>query len=158
MRFGQGVSAFEFDGVLRSQYEERIGQRARRAEQGDGAFLHGFEQGRLRLGRSAIDFVSQQEIGEDRPRMKFHRAPSISLFLQDMRAEDVARHQVGRELYALGVEVEQLAEGFDERGFAYAGQPFEQDVAATQDAREDKAMQCGASEQDAVELGKYLLG
>ncbi len=36
------------------------------AVDGDGALLHGFEQSRLRLGGRAVDFVGQQERGEER--------------------------------------------------------------------------------------------
>ena len=46
-----------------------------------------------------------------------------------MRAEHIAGHQVGRELDALEIELENLADGADERGLAEAGQAFEQNVA-----------------------------
>ena len=38
------------------------------AADGDLAFLHGFEQRGLGLGRRAVDFVGQHDVGEDRAR------------------------------------------------------------------------------------------
>ncbi len=69
-----------------------------------------------------------------------------------MRAKHITRHEVGRELDALEIQLEDLADGADERGFAEAGQAFKQDVAAAQDADEHKAMKLLATEQNAVEL------
>jgi hypothetical protein len=34
---------------------------------GDLAFLHGLKHGGLRLGRGAVDFVRQDDVGEDGP-------------------------------------------------------------------------------------------
>jgi hypothetical protein len=36
----------------------------------DRALLHGFQQRRLRLGRRAVEFVGQQQVGEDRARLE----------------------------------------------------------------------------------------
>jgi hypothetical protein len=36
------------------------------ATDGDLAFLHGFEQSGLRLGRRAVDFVGQNHVGKQR--------------------------------------------------------------------------------------------
>ena len=66
LRFGQGIGAFLLDGVLRRQNKERQIQRVGRAAGGDLVLLHRLQQGRLCLGRRAIDFVSQQDIREDR--------------------------------------------------------------------------------------------
>ena len=68
LRFGERIRPFLLDRVLRGHHEERLLQLVDRAGRGDRAFLHRFEQGRLRLRRGAVDFVGQQELGEDRPR------------------------------------------------------------------------------------------
>ncbi len=68
LRFGQRIGAFLLDGVLRGQHEERVGQLVPGAADGDLAFLHGFEQGGLRLGRRAVDLVGQDDVGEQRAR------------------------------------------------------------------------------------------
>ena len=66
LRFGQRIRALELDRVLRRQHEERRRQRPRLAERRHAPFLHRFEQRRLRLRRRAVDFVGQQQVGEDR--------------------------------------------------------------------------------------------
>ena len=44
------------------------GRLARLAADGHLAFLHGFEQRGLRFGRRAVDFVGENQIGENRAR------------------------------------------------------------------------------------------
>ena len=69
-----------------------------------------------------------------------------------MRAEHVPGHQVGGELDAFEIELEDLADGPDQGGLAEAGQTFEQHVAAAQNADEHQAVKFPASKQNAVEL------
>ena len=45
LRFRQGIGAFLFQGVLRRQNVERLGQGLGLAGDGDGMFLHGLQQG-----------------------------------------------------------------------------------------------------------------
>ena len=66
LRLGQRVGAFLLDGVLRGQHEERFGQRIGLVADRDLPFLHGFEQRALHLGGRAVDFVGEDEVGEDR--------------------------------------------------------------------------------------------
>ena len=66
LRFGQRVGAFLLDGVLRGHHQERLFQLVRGFADGDLAFLHGFEQGALHLGRGAVYFIRQDEVGENR--------------------------------------------------------------------------------------------
>ena len=66
--FGQRIGAFLLDRVLRGQHEERVGQLVADAADGDLPFLHGFEQGGLRLRRRAVDFVGENHVGEQRAR------------------------------------------------------------------------------------------
>ncbi len=66
LRFGQRISAFLIDRVLRSQHQERRGQGHGFTPQRDLPFLHRFQQGRLHLGGRAVDFVGQHKVGEHR--------------------------------------------------------------------------------------------
>ena len=61
------------------------------------ALLHRLQQRRLRLGRRAVDLVGEQQLGEDRALRQRER---VGLEVEQVGAEDVARHQVGRELDA----------------------------------------------------------
>ncbi len=69
-------------------------------------------------------------MGEDRPALELEFPAAAGDFHDDVRAEDVGGHQVGRELDAVEGEIEHFAERADEQGFAQAGDAFEQDVAA----------------------------
>ncbi len=68
LRFGERVRSFVLDRILSREHGEEIAERVGAAVHCDLALLHRLEQGRLRLGRGAIDLVSQKEIGEDRAR------------------------------------------------------------------------------------------
>ena len=69
---------------------------------------------------------------EDRALPELEPVPAVLVGLHDVRADDVGRHQVGRELDAAEVEVEDLAHRLDEFGLAEAGHAFEQNVAAAE--------------------------
>jgi len=57
--------------------------------------LHGFQQRRLRARRGAVDFVGQNNLGENRagPEFEFR-----TLLIKDQRAGDIGRQQVGSKL------------------------------------------------------------
>jgi hypothetical protein len=74
--------------------------------------------------------------------------------LKDVRAEDVARHQVGRELDAIELQVEQTAERLDQRRFPDPWQTFEQNVSPAKNAREYKTMKFRPAKEDAVQFGQ----
>ena len=65
---------------------------------------------------------------------------AVMIFLKDVRAQDVARHQVRRELHAVELQVEQAAERLDQRRLPDSGQSFEQNVPAAQNAGEYETM------------------
>ena len=73
--------------------------------------LHRLQHRRLRLGRRAIDFVGQHDVGEHRSLDELELPLSAGNLLQNVRSRDVHRHQVRRELDA----TEGQLEGF-ERG------------------------------------------
>ena len=127
--FGERVRALVLDGVLGRGDQERVGQWAGGAVDGDLAFLHRFQQRRLGLGRGAVDLVGEQEVGEDRAGLEGELGGAGVV---DEGAGDIAGHQVGGELDALGVEFERGGEGPDEEGLGDAGYAFEEHVAAAE--------------------------
>src|SRR4029077_10438988 len=74
--FRQRIGSFELDGVLRGEHEERRTNLIVVAANRTRKLLHGFEQCRLRLRRSAVDFVGQQNVGENRSGYKGPSPPS----------------------------------------------------------------------------------
>ena len=65
LRFGQRISAFEVDWVLRGEDGEPSGQRPAGAVAGDLALFHALEQRGLGARRHAVDFVHEKQVGED---------------------------------------------------------------------------------------------
>ncbi len=61
--------------------------------------FHGFEQRGLYFRRSAVDFVGENQIAEDRPRLKCQGALRAGL-QQRLAAGDVGRQQIRGELDA----------------------------------------------------------
>ena len=89
--FGQRVGAFLVNRVLGREHEEGRRQGHGLAAEGDLPFLHGFEQGGLHLGRRAVDFIGQDEVGEDGA---FGGTVFPILRIIDERADDIGGEQV----------------------------------------------------------------
>ena len=81
--------------------------------------LHGFQKGGLRLGRRSVDFIGQDHVGKDRTLDKDHLAIAVHLF-QDLRAGDVCRHEVRRELDAAKTQVKQLRQSMHQQRLGQA--------------------------------------
>jgi hypothetical protein len=100
--------------------------------------LHRLQQGRLGFGRRAVDLVGQHHIGEDRAFDEAERAASGRVvLLQNIRAGDVARHEIGRELDALEAQVQRAADRADQQGLGDPRHADQQRVAAAEDRDQD---------------------
>ena len=108
LRLGQRIGAFLLDGILRGQHEERFFELEGLFADGDLFFLHGFEQRALHLGGRAVDFVGQDEVGEDRA---FARGEAAGLRIVNLRADDVGGQHVRRELQARKLHVDARRRG-----------------------------------------------
>ena len=96
--------------------------------------LHGFQERRLRLGRSAIDLVCQHDVREDRPVQEAEGAlAGRAILLQHLCAGDVGRHQVGSELNAIKGEVHAVRERADHERLGESRNADEQRVPAAQE-------------------------
>ena len=65
---GQVVGPFRFDRVLGGHDQKRRLDRVAHAVDRHPVLLHDLQQGRVGLGRRAIDLVGQEQLGEDRAR------------------------------------------------------------------------------------------
>ena len=130
LRFRQRIGAFLLDRVLGREHME--GPRHVVAVAGDRhvLLLHRLQQRRLGARAGAVDLVGHQELAEDRAGNEAEAALAAGAFLQHLGADDVGRHQVGRELDAARVEPEHDAHGLDQLGLGEAGQADQQRVAA----------------------------
>ena len=105
----QRVRALLVDRVLCGQDEERQGEFANLATNRDTAFLHGFQHCRLGLRGGPVDLIRQYQVGKNRPVQKLESPFSIVSFVHHIGAENIRRHQIGRELDAVERQVEHLA-------------------------------------------------
>src|SRR5882762_1501464 len=133
LRFRQGIGAVMLDGILRGDHEKRLRQRERLAVDGDLCFVHGFEKRRLRTRGGAIDFVSEDNVGENRAGTKFKIA---RLGIVDADAENIAGEQIRRELDTLKAAMEGFCERLSESGLADAGDVFDEQMAAREQGDE----------------------
>ena len=129
--FGEWVCAFHFEGVLGGHDKERLGQTVRRTGDGHGVFLHGFEKCRLRLGGRAVDFVGQQNVGEQRAFLKIKDPATIGRFGKHLRSNQVSGHQIGSKLNAPEIQLQSTGEGTDGERFTKPRDTFKQYVSAT---------------------------
>ena len=89
------------------------------------ALLHGLEQCTLHLGRGAVDFVGEEEIGENGTLL---HAETLLLLAIDERTDDIGRKEVGGELHAAEFGIDELCERFDGQRFGQTGHAFEEHV------------------------------
>ena len=99
----------------------------------DLPLLHHLEQRRLHLRGRAVDLVGEQEVAEDRAELRVE----VGLVgPEDPRADQVARHEVGRELHALERPAEHGGGGLDRERLREAGHALDQEVPAGEQAHE----------------------
>jgi hypothetical protein len=76
----------------------------------------------------------------------------LLLLIEDVAAGDIAGHQVGGELDALGDAAEDAGEGADHEGLAEAGHALDEHVAAGEHADEHGVDDLVLAEEDAGDL------
>ena len=76
-------------------------------------------------------------MGENRAKLEVKFQLPITL-AEDFRAENIARHEVGRELDAAEVEAQRLRDGADEQGLRQAGHADEQTVSLAEQAEDER--------------------
>ena len=104
--------------------------------------LHGFQHCRLGLGRSAIDLVGQDQVGENRTTLELELAPPAGDFHDDIRSQNISRHQVRGELDAAEREIKHFAERAHQQRLAEPRHTFEQHV-APREQRDQRALYDG---------------
>ena len=104
-----------------------------------GAFLHGFEQRALGLGRGAVDLVGEEQVGEHRPLLVLEFQLAAARVLEQFGADDVRGHQVRGELDALEADAEHFGERFDEERLRQPRHTDEQAMAPREKADEQQS-------------------
>gem|GEM_PF-6076961 len=114
-------------------------------------FLHRLQECGLGARARAVDLVRHQQLGEDGPLDEAEAALPVGALVEDLGAEDVRRHQVGRELDALAVEAEDGAHRLDELGLGEARHADEQAVAAGEHRHEGELDDVLLAEDDGAD-------
>jgi hypothetical protein len=136
---------------LRGKNEERFRQHVADARRGDLMFLHRFEQGSLGFWRSAVDFIREDEIRENR---SAHESESSALrrVREDFGAGDVGGHQVGGELDALKLKVENARDRFHEQRLREAGCSGQQAMSARKEREQQLFNHLALANDDLAQL------
>src|SRR5579862_6709070 len=86
------------DGILRGDYQKWLGERQRAAVHRHLSLVHGFEESGLGARGGAVDFVGEDDVGEDGALAKFEFA---GFGIVDADAEDVTGQKIRSELDTL---------------------------------------------------------
>ena len=113
-------------------------------------FLHRLQQGGLCFGGRAVDFVREQEAGEDRPT---HEREFIFLEVIDIRAGNIGGHKIRRELDARKLAAEHARERPHEQRLGHARHAFDERVLAGEDGDERAIHDFALADDD---LGNFL--
>ena len=97
--------------------------------------LHRLQQGGLGPWARPVDFIRHQELTKNRPLDKTERPRAAAAFalIQYFRAEDIGRHKIRGELYALVVQPQHGAQRFHESGLAQPRHPDQENVTPCQE-------------------------
>ena len=125
-----------FHRILRGDDQERLRQFIGVCINGDLAFVHGLEQGGLRLGRGAVDLVREQDVGEYRTALEFELLFSGR---KDRNAHNIGGQHVAGELHALEGAIDGARECLTKCGFADSRNTFDQQMPAGKDADQREA-------------------
>ena len=106
------------------------------------AFLHGLQQGGLGTRAGAVDLIRHQQAAEDRTGKEAEMALAVIALLENLRAENIGRHQIRGELDALGVEPGGNRYGLNQLRLGQARRADQEGVAAGKD--------CGETEIDLI--------
>ena len=138
LRLGERIGSLLFDRVLGGEDEEGVGETVPLAPHGNLTLLHRLQECGLRLGRSPVDLVGQHDIGEDRASQKLELPdPGRLVLLDDLRAGDVRRHQVGRELDPVVAQIQGVGHGVDHEGLGQAGDTDQETVPTGEDGDQE---------------------
>ena len=134
--------------VHRRQHDERIGQSVGLAAEGYVTFLERFEQSGLRSRGRAVYFVEQHHVCKQRPEPRAKREIAR---VEDLGAQDISRHEIGRALDS----GERAVDGPGERPacqrFGQTRSAFEQHVAVRDQREHERLDDAGLSDQNAAE-------
>ena len=133
LRLRQRIRALRLDRILGREDEERVGHRIRGVSDRHLALLHHLEQRALHLRGRAVDLVREEEVAEHRAELRLERARVGPV---DPRADEVGRHEVGRELDARERPAQHGGRRLDRERLRQAGHALDQEMPLCEQAHE----------------------
>ena len=91
----------------------------------------------MRLRRRTIDLVPQQDMAENRSRLKAELAASLVIRKDDAGTRDIGGHQIDGELNPVEAQIERQSQRLDQRGLPRAGNTFDQNVTTRKKSGEE---------------------
>ena len=154
LRLGQQVRALLLDRVLGRDHQERRRHLVDRAADRGLPLLHRLEHRALGLRARPVDLVEQHDVGVHRAELGRELALARVV---DLRADDVARQQVGRALDAAELSLDGIRERAGGRRFRETRDALEQDVPVGDERRHDALAQLLLADDLAGERVRHLL-
>ncbi len=151
---GSAEGAQLLERILRGHDEERIGQAVGGDVDAHLALFHGFEQRALGLGAGAIHFIGQQQLREDRALAESEIAAARASNTETPRMSAGNRSLVN--CTRCQARPSTCASACAQRGLADAGNVFDEQVAAREQAGERQPHGLGLAEDDAVERLEHV--
>jgi len=147
--FWQGIGALLLDWVLRRHHEEEFGKRMGRVASGNLALAHRLEERGLDLRGSTVDFVSEDEVVEDRTGLKM-KARVFGVI--DLGTRHVGGQQIGSELDAMIVTVDRIRESLDGTGLRESRGALDEEMPVGQQGDEQALSQPVLTDHFLVEM------
>ncbi len=155
LRLGQGKCALKFNGILGRHHQEGARQRLGLPFGGYLAFLHGFQQGGLRPGGGAVDFVRQHYLGHYRTGTELE----VGLFLiENISTGDVRGQQVGRALNAPEAASQRFRQRLRQDGLAQSRYVFQEDMSLAEQGDDGQFHHLALAHDDALHVFLYFNG
>ena len=149
LRLGQRIRAFLLDRVLRRHDHEQRRQRIRHGADRDLPLAHRLEQRRLHLRRRAVDLVGEHEVVEHRPLPKHERAVLRPI---DLGAREIGGQQVRRELQAMEVAFDAVAQDLDRARLREPRRAFDEQVAVAKQRDEHAIQQSFLTDDETLQV------
>ena len=91
----------------------------------DRSFLHRFEKCGLRLWRCPVNFIGEDDVGEDWSTSKLEH-PTVA---KNIGSGDIGWHHIGSELNSRKIQRQRFGKRLDQQSLAEAGHSLQQEMA-----------------------------
>ncbi len=149
----QRIRTLMLDGILRGKNPEGLGKKTRVAVHRDTVLLHSLQKRALRLRRSTVYLIGEDDVGEDRPRQKIEAPTSLII---DIQPCDIGRKEVGGKLYAPEFALYGLRQAPREQRLSDTRDTFYGDMASGEHRHERKKNFMLLAGDGPLDVGDYL--